>query len=93
MISSVGRGAVAGVTFHNEKLFVLRERSKQTIEQYDVKTFKKLTSITVNGLSDDDWSLHGRCKTLKSCNVNHCLYVIGVCTELIHQLTTLSRGQ
>ena len=55
VISSVGRGEVADVTVCNEKLFVLRKESKQRIEQYNVKTFNKFTSITVNGLRDDDW--------------------------------------
>ena len=70
VMSSDGRGMV-GVTVCGEKLFVLRRESKQRIEQYDVKTFNELTSITVNGLRDDDWWF----KTLTSCNVNNCLYV------------------
>ena len=72
MISSDGRERVVGVTVCNEKLFVLRGESKQRIEQYNVKTFNELTSITVNGLRDGVYSWY---KTLTSCNVNNCLYV------------------
>ena len=43
VISSDGRGRVVGVTVCNEKLFVLRWKSKQRIEQYNVKTFNERT--------------------------------------------------
>jgi len=75
VISSGGRGEVYGVTVCNEKLFVLRYKSQQRIEQYNVKTFNELTSITVKRLRDDDVDDDWWCKTLTSCNVDNCLYV------------------
>ena len=47
VISSDGRGEVAGVTVCNEKLFVLRRESIERIEQFNVQTFNELESISV----------------------------------------------
>jgi DNA-binding beta-propeller fold protein YncE len=69
VISSNGRRPVRGVTVCDEKLFVLRKENKGRIERYDVRTFKELTSISVDGLH--------RGLSLTSCDVNHCLYVTG----------------
>ena len=46
---------------------MLRGGFKGRIRTYDVKTFRELSAIQVNGLSDG-WAL-------TSCDVNHCLFV------------------
>ena len=73
VISADGDRDVVGVTSVDDRLFVLRSPSQQSIEVYDLKTFalqqQTLKVELVNGLSDD---YHNG---LTACVVNKCLYV------------------
>ena len=70
VISADGDRAVVGVTSVDNRLFVLRSPSQQSIEVYDLKTFTLQQQILkVNGLSNDSYN------GLTACVVNKCLYV------------------
>ena len=70
VISADGDRDVVGVTSVDDRLFVLRSPSQQSIEVYDLKTFTlQQQTLKVNGLSNNSWN------GLTSCVVNKCLYV------------------
>ena len=70
VISADGRRDVVGVTSVDNRLFVLRSPSQQSIEVYDLKTFTlQQQTLKVNGLSDNVFN------GLTACVVNKCLYV------------------
>jgi hypothetical protein len=70
VINADGRHSVLGVTSVDNRLFVLREPCEQSIEVYDLKTFKlQQHTLKVKGLNDSSWN------GLTGCAVNECLYV------------------
>jgi hypothetical protein len=70
VISADGDRDVVGVTSVDDRLFVLRSPSQQSIQVYDLKTFTlQQQTLKVNGLSDNS------CNGLTACVVNKCLYV------------------
>jgi DNA-binding beta-propeller fold protein YncE len=62
------RCGVVGVTSVDNRLFVLRVPSKQSVKVYDLKTLQQNT-LKVKGLSSDSYN------GLTACVVNKCLYV------------------
>jgi NHL repeat len=70
VISADGDGDVVGVTSVDDRLFVLRSPSQQSIQVYDLKTFApQQHKLKVKGLSDHSYN------RLTKCVVNKCLYV------------------
>jgi len=73
VIPADGR-VVAGLTFINNNLFVLRYPSKE-IQMYETATFRLQRTLRVAGLRfDRAWY-----KALASCEVNFCLYICDHC--------------
>jgi hypothetical protein len=64
------RRQVVGLTSIHPHLFVLRHRSQQQLQVYDLKSFKLQKAIQIIGLSDRT-SESG----LTSCVTSNCLYV------------------
>jgi DNA-binding beta-propeller fold protein YncE len=61
--------SVVGVTSVDHRLFVLRERNKEYIEVYDLRTFTLQQTLQITGLENSD------CNGLTACVINKCLYV------------------
>jgi DNA-binding beta-propeller fold protein YncE len=70
VINADDRRGVIGVTSVDDRLFVLRSPSEQSIGVYDLKTFTlQQKTLKVSGLVDNSFS------GLTSCVINKCLYV------------------
>jgi len=69
VISADGQ-KVAGLTYVNNELFVLRHPSKEEVQVYDTETFTHRRTVRVPGFSD----VFLERKALTSCAVNNCLY-------------------
>jgi DNA-binding beta-propeller fold protein YncE len=64
-------GTVTGLTVINNRLFVLRHPSAETIQVYETTTFASQRAVLVPGLTDENPA----CKALTSCDFKNCLYV------------------
>ena len=83
VISADGDRDVVGVTSVDNRLFVLRSPSQQSIEVYDLKTFTlQQQTLKVKGLSDWRNSFNG----LTACVVNKCLYVSDINNATVYKI-------